>query len=111
MNEKEFILDLIKPTPKLISKRCKFIHFLLRGFLSYSAYPFSVLIFFIYDFFTALIFTILWFIISGIIRAKLRNDSIPFNQLENNYDDSAILKWYMAKNICYKDELELEQKL
>jgi len=39
----------------------------------------------------------------GIIRSKLRNSVIPFNQREYQYSDKAIADWYSAKELCYEE--------
>jgi hypothetical protein len=62
-----------------------------------------LVIWYFYDFFIALLSLVLTFIIMGIIRSKLRNAVIPFNQREYQYNDKAIADWYVAKELCYEE--------
>ena len=99
------IIDMMEPTPKLRSKRCKLISFLIKIFLQYSIYIAGLLSWYIYDYFIAIAVFILSFIIVGIIRSKLRNSVIPLKQREYQYNDQGIADWYTAKAICF-DEIE-----
>ena len=96
-------IDLIKPVPKLHSKKCKLLSFLLRIFLQYSTYAIALISWYLYDYFIALAMLVLSFIIIGIIRAKLRNISIPISQQEYQYNDKGIADWFMAKEICFEE--------
>lgn len=102
------IIDLIEPTPKLHSKKCKIIAYLLRLFLQFTTFTTALLAWYLYDYFIALLTLVLSFIIMGIIRSKLRNSVIPLSQREYQYNDQEIADWYTAKEICND---ELEQKL
>jgi len=95
-------IDLIEPTPKLESKKCKIISLLLRIFLQYSIYLITVVVWYISDFFMALLSLVLSFIIIGIIRSKIRNSVIPAKQREYQYNDQGIADWFTAKEICYR---------
>lgn len=101
-------IDLVEPTPKLHSKKCRIISFLLRIFLQFSIYLITVIVWVISDFFIALLSLVLSFIIIGIVRSKIRNSVIPTKQREYQYNDQGIADWYTAKEICND---ELEQKL
>jgi len=98
-------IDLIEPTPKLHSKKCKLISLFIRIFLQYAIYAISLLTWFLYDYFIAGAVLLLSFIIMGIVRSKLRNSVIPFTQREYQYSDQGIADWYTAKEIC-NDTLE-----
>jgi hypothetical protein len=106
MNE-EYI-NLIEPTPKLHAKKCKMISLSIRIFLQYALYPFTLFMWYFYDYFIAGAAFLLGFIIIGIIRAKLRNSVIPLTQREYHYTDAAIADWYTAKILCLGDENEQE---
>ena len=97
-------IDLIKPVPKLHSTRCKLLSFLLRIFLKYATYAVALFSWYLYDYFIALAMLVLSFIIIGIIRAKLRNISIPISQQEYQYNDKGIADWFMAREICFESE-------
>lgn len=100
--QNEFI-ELIEPTPKLYSNKCKTISFILRLFLQYTTLLSGLVSWYLYDFFIALLTLILTFIIMGIIRSKLRNSVIPPSQREYQYTDKAIADWYTAKELCYEN--------
>ncbi len=102
-------IDLIDPTPKLYSKKCKTIALLLRVFLQFSSYLFTLIAWYLYDYFIAFFTLILSFIIVGIIRSKLRNSVIPPKQREYQYNDQGIADWYTAKELCLEDEQEIKQ--
>ena len=97
-------IDLIEPTPKLHSKRCRLAAFILRVFLQFTTFIVSLLAWYLYDYFIALLTLVLSFIIMGIIRSKLRNSVIPPSQREYQYNDKGIADWYTAKEICYRFE-------
>ena len=105
--ENDFI-EMMEPTPKLHSKKCKLISFLVRVFLQFSIYIISLIVWFMYDYFIAIATLLLSFIIMGIVRSKIRNSVIPAKQREYQYNDQGIADWYTAKEICND---ELEQKL
>ncbi|MBA3026856.1 MAG: hypothetical protein FP820_10720 [Sulfurimonas sp.] len=96
-------IHLLEPTPKLHSKKCKLISFCIRIFLQFTTFVVPLIIWYFYDFFIALLSLVLTFIIMGIIRSKLRNSVIPFNQREYQYSDKAIADWYSAKELCYEE--------
>jgi len=94
-------IDMIEPTPELKSKKCKLISVCIWIFLQFSIYITGLTSWYLYDYFIAISTIVLWFILIGIIRSKLRNSSIPFGQREYFYNDKDIAKWYTAKNLCY----------
>lgn len=96
-------IHLLEPTPTLRSKKCKLFALLLQLFLQYTTLVATALIWYLYDVVFALLGAVLLFIIMGIIRSKLRNVSIPFNQREYQYNDEGIAKWYVAKELCHEE--------
>lgn len=102
------IIDLIEPTPKLHSRKCRVIAYLLRLFLQFTTFITALTAWYLYDYFIALLTLVLTFIIMGIIRSKLRNSVIPPKQREYQYNDQGIADWYTAKEICNDT---LEQKI
>ena len=104
-------IEMIEPTPKLNSKKCKLISFLLRIFLQYSMYIVSLTAWYIYDYFIAIATLILTFIIMGIVRSKIRNSAIPPKQREYQYNDQGIADWYTAKEICNDNLEEMLEKI
>lgn len=93
-------IDLIEPTPKLYSKKCKTVSFLLRIFLQFTTFFASLIAWYLYDYFIALLTLVLSFIIMGIIRSKIRNSVIPPKQREYQYNDQGIADWYTARELC-----------
>ena len=100
-------IELIEPTPKLRTKKCKIIAFSLRLFLQFTTYLIPLITWYFYDYFIAGAILILTFIIMGIIRSKLRNTVIPFKQREYQYNDQGIADWYTARELC----IEVEEKI
>ena len=98
------IIDMIEPTPKLYSKRCRFISFLLKIFLQYTTIVLSLIIWYLYDYFTAGATLMLSFIIMGIIRSKMRNSVIPPTQREYQYNDKGIADWFTSKELCIEEK-------
>lgn len=95
-------IEMMEPTPKLQTKKCKFTALALEYFLTYTLYAVTLVVWYFYDYFIAGAIFLLTFIIMGIIRAKLRNSSIPLKQQEYSYNDKGIATWYVAKNVCYE---------
>ncbi len=99
-------IELIEPTPKLRTKKCKFISFLIRIFLQYTTFIVALLTWYIYDYFIAIAILLLSFIIMGIVRSKIRNAVIPSKQKEYQYNDEGIANWYVSRELC----IELEDE-
>ncbi|MBU0720439.1 hypothetical protein KJ877_03795 [bacterium] len=99
-------INLIEPTPKLHSKKCKTIALLLRIFLQFTTFAISLAAWYLSDLFIAGLALVLSFIIMGIIRSKLRNSVIPPNQREYQYNDQDIADWYTAKELCFENNEE-----
>lgn len=93
-------IEMLEPTPKLHSKKCRAVSFLLRLFLQYGTILTTLATWYLYDFFIAMPTLVLTFIIIGIIRSKLRNSVIPHAQREYHYNDKGIADWYTAKELC-----------
>ena len=100
-------IDMMEPTPKLISTKCKLISFTLTIFLKYSIYFITIFTWYMYDYFIAASILLLSFLVIGIIRSYIRNSVIPPKQMEYPYNDKGIADWYTAKILC-DDKLEIE---
>ena len=94
-------IDMIEPTPKLHTKKCKLIALALRLVLQYTTITIALITWYFYDYFIAIAALLLSFIIMGIIRSKLRNAVIPPSQREYHYNDKGIADWFSAKEICF----------
>lgn len=99
-------IDQIEPTPKLHSKKCRILSLMLRVFLQFTTFISSLIAWFIYDYFIALLTLVLSYIIMGIIRSKIRNSVIPPTQREYQYNDQGIADWYTARELCIEIEEE-----
>jgi len=100
-------IDLLEPTPKLHSKKCKIISYAIRVFLQFGTVITALLAWILYDYFIAGATLLVAFIVMGIVRSKIRNSVIPPKQREYQYNDQGIADWYTAKEIC-DDNLEQE---
>jgi len=69
--------------------------------LSYGNYLIALGVWWIFDWFIAIGVLLLGMIVFGIIRSKLRNDSIPPAQRELSYSDYAIATWYLSRHHCF----------
>ncbi len=90
----------IDPTPTLPTRQCRMYARLMGYALSYGNYLVASLVWWQSDWFIAIGSLLLGFIVFGIIRSKLRNDSIPIAQREITYTDYAIATWYLSRNHC-----------
>lgn len=100
----ETTLELLEPTPKIYSKKCKLLTKALSYTLSYFHYMFTLAIWYFYDYFFAIAALLISFVVMGIVRSKLRNSVIPLKQQEYQYTDESIATWYMARQICLEKE-------
>ena len=92
-------IPMIEPTPEPETARCRFLAKILGLSLTYGIYPIAAAGWYFYDWFHAVAFLLLGFIVVGIVRAKLRNISIPAAQLEYPYTDQAIARWFIVRRM------------
>jgi len=90
----------IDPTPTLPTRKCRFMARVMGWAMSYGNYLIGLIVWWKSDWFIAIGALLLGFIVFGILRSKLRNDSLPPSQRETPYTDYAIVTWYMARNHC-----------
>jgi hypothetical protein len=74
---------------------------LLGWGLSYGNYALALFVWWKSDWFIAVGILLLGVIVFGILRSKLRNDSIPLAQREYEYNDYAIATWHLSRNTCF----------
>lgn len=96
-------IDMPDSPPTLSTLKCKFFAYVLQLFFQYGALAISITIWYMYDFFIALLVLVLSYIIVGIIRSKIRNSIVPITQRELQYTDREIAVWFVAKEICYEE--------
>lgn len=90
----------IDPTPTLPTRRCRLAARIIGYALSYGNYVLAGLVWWLGDWFFAFGSLLLGYIVFGIVRSKLRNDSIPPSQREMTYNDYAIATWYLSRTAC-----------
>ena len=93
-------INQIEPTPKLTTKRCKLISFLLRLFFQFTSFITGAILWYLYDYFIGIAAFLLSYLVVGIIKSKLRNSVIPKKQQEYNYTDQGVADWYTARVLC-----------
>lgn len=93
-------INQIEATPKLSTKKCKLVSFILYIFLQFTSYMAGIVTWYIYDYFIGIAIFLLSFMIMGIIRSKLINSVIPVSQREYNYNNKGIADWYTARELC-----------
>jgi hypothetical protein len=95
----ETIIDQIEPTPVLKSPRCRILALLIAWGLSYGSYLCAVAVWYIYGLFYGIAALAVAYLLIGIVRAKLRNSTIPRSQQEYAYTDRAIAAWFLSREL------------
>jgi len=90
-------IQLPEPTPEPVKPICRMAARLLGWSFSYGTYLLAALAWYLYDWFHAAAALLLGFVVFGIVRAKVRNTSIPSAQQEYPYTDQAIAKWFIVR--------------
>ena len=101
-------IEFIKPTPKLQTRKCKAIAFLIGIFLRFASPFIGLVAWYAYDYFIALLALVLSFIVVGIIGSYLRNNSLPLNNREYRYSDAEIAIWY-TNSICFEENIKEDE--
>ncbi len=91
---------MFEAVPKLQTTRCKLIAKTIHIALSFSPWMVTGLLYYLFDWFFAIGGLVISYIVTGIIRARMRSLSIPKQQQEHDYSDEAIARWYTVKWIC-----------
>lgn len=95
----ETIIDQIKPTPILKSRRCRILARLIAWGLSYGTYLCGAAVWYLYGLFYGVAALAVAYLLIGIVRAKLRNGSIPLTQQEYTYSDREIAAWLLSREL------------
>lgn len=90
----------IEVVPKIKGFWCKVVQYVLYGLLALSPWGVGLWIGYAYNIWAGIAFFLFLTLVSGVVSSKMRIASIPFEQREMNYSTMAIVKWYVAKNIC-----------
>lgn len=100
MDEYRVEIDEIKSTPVHKSAKCLILSWCMRLFLQFFSITITLLSWYLYNYFIAVIVLIFSFIVMGIVRSKLRQSSIPPNQQEHGYSDAQIASWVIGQYFC-----------
>lgn len=92
-------IPFIEPTPELKKRECRLMAYGLEALLRGGTPVIGLTTWYLANWAYAIGFALLGFIVIGIVRAKMRNDSIPPKQQEYNYSDGSIAKWYVARRL------------
>ena len=92
-------IPMIEPTPEPLKPACRLAAKLLGWLLSYGTYLFALAAWYLYDWFYGIAALLFGFILFGIVRAKVRNASVPVRQQEYQYTDLAIAKWFVVRRL------------
>jgi len=98
----EFIPPVIEVVPKVKGFWCKSAMLCLYGLLSFVPLFVGFWIGYTYSLWLGIAFFLFLTLVSGVVSSKMRVASIPYEQREMNYSTMAIVKWYVAKNICFE---------
>jgi len=97
------IPPIIEIIPKIRGFWCRVAMFSLYGALTYTPIIVGIWLGYIYNIVIGIAFFLFLTLVSGVISSKMRVCSIPFEQREMSYSTMAIVKWYLARNICLKN--------
>lgn len=95
MNEEEPIV--FEPTPKLKSSSCKLLALAFVVVLYSIPFIFGFVGWVYYDGFVGFGFFCLGYLVNGIVHSKIRQMSIPLDQLENSYTTKEIATWFVSR--------------
>ena len=101
MHEKP--IEIIEPTPFPKNTRCKTVVYAIAGALTLGPLATALLCWYLFDLFFAAASFLIAYLVIGIIRAQMRNGTVPLSQQEYHYNDRAIAAWYVAKRLLCRD--------
>jgi len=96
----DFIPEL-EPTPVFTTKSCQWLVKLVAFKLTYMPFVLAALVAYMVDYFYAVATLLISYLITGIVRSYMRNNSIPKKQQEYTYSDQAIAAWYLYRTYCF----------
>jgi hypothetical protein len=94
---------IIEIIPKIKGFWCRVAMFSLYSLLTFTPIIVGIWLGYDYNIVIGIAFFLFLTLVSGIVSSKMRVCSIPFEQREMSYSTMAIVKWYLAKNICLKN--------
>ncbi|MBP1681365.1 MAG: hypothetical protein H6Q35_1704 [Proteobacteria bacterium] len=99
----EQLPPIIELIPKIRGFWCKVVLYSLYSVLTFTPFLVGGWVGYVYNLWIGIAFFLFLTLVSGVISSKMRIASIPFEQREMSYSTMAIVKWYVAKNICLKN--------
>ncbi len=100
--EQEFIPPRIEVVPTIKGFWCKCFMIVCYLFLTLTPLIIGLWVGYTYNIWIGIAFFLFLTLVGGIISSKMRVHSIPFEQREMNYSTLAIVKWFLAKNVCFQ---------
>lgn len=91
--------------PPTLDKKCKLIAVIITLLL--LLLPLVCALYFWYESEQTLIALFLFIFlqfVAGVITSKMRIVSIPFDQIDIDYTTYEIVKWYIHKHLCFKND-------
>ena len=98
--EEEFIPPIIEVVPKVKGAGCLIALYSIYALLTFTPLAAGFWIGFAFDIWVGIAFFLFLTLVSGVVSSKMRVSSIPYAQREMSYTSMAIVKWYVAKNVC-----------
>ncbi|MBU1641744.1 hypothetical protein KKE54_00165 [bacterium] len=98
--QNDFIPE-IEPTPVFTTKSCAFLVHITGFMLTYMPFLLTLLVAFSVDYFFAVATLLVSYLVTGIVRSYMRNNSIPKKQQEYSYSDKAIASWFLYRTYCF----------
>jgi hypothetical protein len=90
-------IEIIEPTPVPKALRCKAAVYAIALAMTLGPYAAAVAIWYRFDLFFGIGGFLIAYLVTGIVRSKLRNGVIPQLQQEYHYSDRAIASWYVVR--------------
>ena len=94
----------IEPTPSFTSTRCQWLVKIVAFKLTFMPLILTVLVALWVDYFYAIATLLLSYLVTGIVRSYMRNNSIPKAQQEYAYTNAAIAAWFLYRTYCFGDK-------
>lgn len=91
---------IIEVVPTLKGIKCKVLAYVIWAALSFSPLGMGIYIGYTYNIWIGIAFFLFLTLVSGIVSAKMRGNSIPYEQREIDYSTMAIIRWYLSQGAC-----------
>ncbi len=94
---------VIELVPRVRGFKCRLMMIVLYTAIGFTPLLLGVWLGYAYNVWIGIAFFLFLTLVSGIVSSKMRIMSIPLVQREMNYSTLAIVKWYVAKHICFEE--------